>query len=169
MCRGPHPGLLSNKKKAFTLVEMLVVLGIMAVLASIAVPFAQTMVRRSNEMELRSALRVVRAAIDKFNLDWTGGKISKFCDCAGDDGYPRTLKVLTDGVDMPGPVPKKIKYLRRVPRDPFADQALPADEQWGLRSYIDDPESRAWGGQDVYDIYTKTDRKAGDGSKYADW
>lgn len=169
MHKGRHPGLLLNKNQAFTLVEMLVVLGIMAILASIAIPFAQTMVRRSNEMELRSALRVVRSAIDKFNIDWIAGKISKFCDCASDDGYPRKLKVLTDGVEIPGPVEKKIKYLRNIPRDPFANQVLPADEQWGLRSYTDDPGSDTWDGQDVYDIYSKTDRKASDGSKYADW
>src|ERR1035437_2297695 len=169
MFKRRHPGLLLNNNRAFTLVEMLVVLGIMAILASIAVPFAQTLVRRSNEMELRSALRTVRTAIDKFNIDWTGGEISKFCDCASDDGYPKTLKVLSEGADMPGPVQRKVKYLRHIPRDPFADQKLAADEQWGVRSYSDDPSSQSWGGQDVYDIYTKADRKASDGSKYRDW
>jgi general secretion pathway protein G len=159
---------LSNKK-AFTLVEMLVVLGIMGILASIAVPYAKAMVQRSDEMELRSALRSVRAAIDRFKLDWTSGKISKFCNCASDDGYPKTLKVLTDGAAMPGLAEKKIKYLRRIPRDPFADQTVPVEEQWGLRSYSDSPDSTAWGEQDVYDIYSKSDRKASDGSKYSDW
>jgi general secretion pathway protein G len=169
MFKKRHPGFQSSKNRGFTLVEMLVVLGIMAILASIAVPFAQTVVRRSNELELRSALRTVRAALDKFNIDWKNGKISKFCDCASDDGYPRTLKVLTEGAEMQGPMDKKIKYLRHIPRDPFADQAVAVDEQWGLRSYADDPVVGTWGGQDVYDIYTKTERKASDGTKYSDW
>jgi general secretion pathway protein G len=59
--------------------------------------------------------------------------------------------------------------LRRIPRDPFADQTVPVEEQWGLRSYSDSPDSTAWGEQDVYDIYSKSDRKASDGSKYSDW
>jgi general secretion pathway protein G len=120
-------------------------------------------------MELEGSLRLIRQAIDGFYRDYKDGKISKLCDCAGDSGYPKSLQVLVDGASEPGIAQKKRKYLRRIPADPFADQTLPAAEQWGLRSYADEPDSRSWSGDDVYDVYTKSERKAINGSKYADW
>jgi general secretion pathway protein G len=164
-----HQGLLSNKKRGFTLVELMVTLGIMAVLAAIAVPYAETAMKRSKEMELTAGLRTIRTAIDKFNQDYKDGKISKQCNCASEEGYPADLKVLISGADVSGAAGGKIKYLRRIPRDPFADQSQPSEEQWGLRAYGDDPDSSSWSGRDVYDVYTRSEKKALDGSKYDTW
>ena len=164
-----RPGYLLSKKKGFTLIELLVTLGIMAVLGAVAVPYAATAMTRAREMELMSGLRVIRSAIDKFNQDFKDGKISKECNCASSEGYPNDLKVLTFGADTPGVNAGKIKYLRHIPRDPFADQKQPAGEQWGLRAYGDNPDSASWSGRDVYDVYTKSEKKALDGSRYDSW
>ena len=160
---------LLNKSKGFTIIEMLVTLTIISILAAIAVPYVEITIKRSKEMELRAALRTIRTAIDEFNGDWKKGVISKFCDCFSEAGYPKNLYILVEGVDIAGTVSQKKKYLRKIPVDPFADQSLPAEEQWGLRSYNDKPDSRTWSGEDVYDIYTKSEKKAIDGSYYVDW
>jgi len=150
--------------------EMLVVLTIMAVLASVAIPYAQKAMKRSKEMELMSALREIRTAIDAFHDDWKKGAISKFSDSASENGYPKNLSSLCEGAEANNITQKKIKYLRRIPRDPFfVDQSVPADQQWGMRAYDDEPDSSTWGGEDIYDVYTTCDKTALDGSKYADW
>ena len=169
MSKGRHPGLLLNKKKGFTLIEILVALGILSVLMAVAVPYAQMSVKRAKEAELTASLRVIRTAIDGFYKDYKEGKISKMCDCASEFGYPKNLLVLVEGVSTGEAVEKKLKYLRRIPANPFERQDIPAHEQWGLRSYADSWDSWSWSGEDVYDVFAKTDRKAIDGSDYASW
>ena len=148
---------------------MLVVLAILAILAGVTVPFAEVTVKRNKEMDLKRALRETRTAIDAFHDDWQNGVISKYGSYTSEDGYPKTLSNLVDGVDTAGTRNVKKKYLRRIPENPFADSNLPTDQQWALRSYADEKGTTQWGGQDVYDLYCAGDEKALDGSYYHDW
>lgn len=160
---------LRLKKDGFTLIEMLVVLAILAILAGVTVPFAEITVKRNKELELKRDLREVRSAIDLFHDDWQNGVISKYGSSASEDGYPKTLSSLVDGVDTAGSRLVKKKYLRRIPENPLGDTSLPPDQQWTLRSYDDEKGATQWGGEDVYDIYVGGDDKALDGSFYHDW
>jgi len=152
-----------------TLIELLVALVILSILAAAALPYAELTVRRDKELELRRALREMRSAIDVFHDDWTTGKISKTSEGASDDGYPKTLQILVDGMDTGQAKDGKRKYLRRIPRDPFANASKPAEEQWVLRGYQDQRDSILWGGKDVYDVRSASDAQALDGSRYKDW
>jgi len=156
------------RQTGLTLIELLVTLVILSILASAAIPFAEMTVRRDKEQDLRRALREVRTAIDAFHDDWTAGRISKLTGAASDDGYPKTLQVLVDGVDTGQAKGGKRRYLRRVPSDPFADPGKKPEEQWLLRGYQDDPGA-SWNGIDVYDIRSASDRVAIDGTRYKDW
>jgi general secretion pathway protein G len=159
----------SSSSRGLTLVELLVTLVILSILAAAALPYAEVAVRREKELELRRALREVRGAIDTFYEDWKGGKISRAQAQASEDGYPKTLQVLVDGADTGDAKGSRKRYLRRVPRDPFADAARAPAEQWVLRGYQDTAESIMWGGRDVYDIRSASDRTALDGSRYHEW
>jgi general secretion pathway protein G len=156
------------RSRGLTLIELLVTLVILSILASAAIPFAELTVRREKEQDLRRALREVRTAIDSFHDDWTAGRISKLTDAASDDGYPKTLQALVDGVDTGTAKGGKRRYLRRVPPDPMGETEKKPEEQWVLRGYQDDPGS-TWGGRDVYDIHSASDRIAIDGTRYRDW
>jgi general secretion pathway protein G len=103
----------------------------------------------------------MRTAIDKYKDASDRGFIQMKVDT---DGYPETLQILVDGVQMVGQVDKKLKFLRKIPIDPMTNKA-----EWGLRSYQDDPKSTSWGGQDVFDVYTKSEGTAFDGTKYKEW
>jgi general secretion pathway protein G len=145
-----------------TLVELIVAFTIMALLTSMAVPLARYKVRRERERELRFALREIRTAIDKYKDMADAGKLgSQKIDT---EGYPETLEVLVEGVKQAGSVDKKIRFLRHIPVDPFTNS-----RDWGKRSTQDDPKSNAWGGQNVFDVYTKSMERAGDGTPYAEW
>ncbi len=159
----------SSNNHGLTLVELLVTLVILSILAAAALPYAEVTVRREKELELRRALRDVRTAIDAFYEDWKGGKISRASPAASEDGYPKTLQILVDGADSGDAKGGKRKYLRRIPRDPFADQGRPPVDQWILRSYQDEPDSITWGGRDVYDIRSASENTALDSSRYRDW
>lgn len=150
-----------------TLVELLVVLLILSILASVALPFAEITIRRNHELELNRSLRLIRSAIDSFHEDWLRGHIDTGMGIASEDGYPKSLEVLVWGVGDQSPGGRKRVYLRRVPRNPFTplDQA----EQWLLRSYQDQLGTAQWGGQDVYDVQANTGLQAIDGSYYRDW
>jgi general secretion pathway protein G len=158
-----------RKAAGFTLIEMLVVLAILSILAGVSLPYAEMTVRRDKELELKRDMREVRTAIDHFHYDWQNGIIAKTSNAASEDGYPKTLEVLTQGVDLSGPRPVKQKYLRRIPENPFGDTSLSPDRQWGLRAYGDPADSTQWGGEDVYDLYCPGNEKALDGSYCHDW
>ena len=152
--------------RGFTLIEMLVVLAMLGVLASAARPLLELSVQRSREHELRQALRTLREAIDAYKKAGEAGSIVQATD---DSGYPAKLQLLVDGVaDAKAPNGRKLYFLRRLPRDPFAPAELPAAETWGLRAY-DSPPDDPHAGKDVFDVYSRSERKALDGSKLKDW
>ena len=149
----------------FTFIELLIVSTILIILASAVMPLAKVNMQRQKEAELRRALREMRTAIDRFKDSADAGMISAFDLKPGSENYPADLDTLVEGVavvnDATG---RKLKFLRRIPMDPFTGST-----EWGLRSYQDRPDSRSWGGQNVYDVYTKVDGTGLDGSKYRDW
>jgi general secretion pathway protein G len=148
--------------RGFTLIELIITVFIVSILVGLAVPLAKNQIKRQKEVELREALREMRIAIDKYKEASDRGFIPVKLDT---EGYPESLKVLVDGVDMNGTVGKKLKFLRRIPLDPMTNST-----EWGLRSYQDDPKnSNAWGGQNVFDVYTKSQGTGMDGTKYKDW
>jgi len=149
-------------RRGLTLIELIVAFSILLLLTAMAVPLTRYKVRREKERELRWSLREIRTAIDKYKdaCDYNQlGSPKLDSDC-----YPENLEVLVEGVKASGAVDKKVKFLRRIPKDPFTGQ-----REWGLRSTRDDPGSTSWGGQNVFDVYSKTYEKAADGSSYAEW
>jgi len=151
-----------QKQRGLTLIELIVAFTILMLLTTMAVPLARFKVRREREKELRWALADIRKAIDKYkdaadtNL-LPAGKMDS-------DGYPESLQQLVDGVRPNGSPDKKLRFLRRIPKDPFTNSF-----EWGLRSTRDDPDSTGWGGQNVFDVYTKSTDRAPDGTPYAEW
>jgi general secretion pathway protein G len=145
-----------------TLVELIVAFTIMMVLTAMAVPLARYRVQRDKERDLERALTQMRTAIDKFKDDMDAQKIGPAK--LDSDNYPESLQQLVDGVKATGAVDKKIKYLRRIPKDPMTNSY-----DWGMRSDRDDPDAQSWGGQNVYDVYTKSMDKARDGTAYNTW
>ena len=166
------------KQQGLTLIELLVVIAIVAILASAAMPLSKMTVKRAKEMELRGNLRTIRTAIDEFRKDCqppvapgvVAVKLSSD-NCKSDqDYYPESLELLTQPLKLAGSVDKTKKYLRRIPRDPMAALDSPDNpNNWGLRSYGDEPDSTQWGGGNVFDVYSKSDAVALDGSKYNTW
>jgi len=150
-----------GKHRGFTLLELIVSVMVISILVGLAVPLARNSIKREKEIELRTALREIRTAIDKFKDASDRGCIMVKVDT---EGYPEKLQDLVDGVQMVGAVDKKLKFLRRIPVDPMTKSA-----EWGLRSYQDDPKSASWGGQNVFDVYTKSEGTAFDGTKYKEW
>ena len=148
-----------------TLVELIVAFTILTVLTSMAVPLARSNVRRNRERDLRIALSEIRAAIDKYKDAADGGKLGPDANGIDTFGYPKTLESLVEGVKGTGQAADtKVKFLRRIPLDPFTKT-----REWGVRSMQDDPKSTGWGGQNVFDVYSKTSEKAADGTPYAEW
>lgn len=158
-----------TKTRGITLIELLVVMVVLSILAGVALPYAQITLQRNKELELRRSLREVREAIDAFHADWLAGRIARTDDAASADGYPASLEVLVSGVERADASAGMRYYLRRIPRDPFAEQGRDIADHWMLRSYQDRPDNRIWGAQDVYDLRSKTQAGALDGSLYADW
>ena len=151
-----------GNRRGMTLVELIVAFTIMALLTTMAVPLARYKVRRDRERDLRYALREMRTAIDKYK-DMSDAKQLP-PGSVDSDGYPTTLDELVDGVKLAGTVDKKIRFLRRIPKDPVTDSL-----DWGKRSTRDDPKSMSWGGQNIFDVYTKSTEKASDGTPYSEW
>jgi general secretion pathway protein G len=151
-----------KNQRGLTLVELIVAFTIMSLLTAMAVPLARYKVRRDKERELRYALREMRTAINNYK-DASDMKLLG-TQKLGTDGFPETLEMLVEGVKMQGEVDKKIRFLRRIPKDPFTNST-----DWGKRSSQDDPKSNSWGGQNVFDVYTKTQERAKDGTPYSDW
>ena len=150
-------------QSGLTLVELIVAFTLMLILTSMAVPLARAKVRAQRERALRYALDDMRLAIDKYK-DYCDqgvfGPVKQGTDC-----WPETLESLVEGIKIGSSADdKKVKLLRRIPRDPFSNTA-----EWGMRSDQDDPKSQSWGGQNVFDIYSKTTEKGSDGTPYAEW
>jgi general secretion pathway protein G len=141
-----------------TLVELIVAISIMAILAVAAMPLARVTVRREKERELRRDLWEMRDAIDRYKEAADRGM---FQTKLGSEGYPPDMDTLVKGVDIAG---KKVRFLRRIPTDPMTGKT-----EWGMRSMQDDPDSDSWGGQAVFDVFSKSDGTAIDGTKYKDW
>ena len=155
-----------RRLSGFTLIEMLVVLLIMSILATAAVPLARINQQRIKETELRAALRTLRSAIDAYKQQWNAGHIEKKPD---DTGYPPDLSTLAAGVtDVKDPKGHKIYFLRRVPRDPFSDTNLPPAQTWSLRSY-DSPVDAPAPGRDVFDVMSAAAGTGLDGVPYRQW
>ena len=153
---------LRRSRRGMTLVELIVAFTILLLLTTMAVPLARYKVRREKERELRWALRELRTAIDKYKDASDLGQLGPAK--IDTEGYPENLEVLVEGVKLAGAVDKKIRFLRRIPRDPFT-----GNREWGLRSTKDDPSSSSWGGQNVFDVHSKTYEKTSDGTPYSEW
>lgn len=144
-----------------TLLELILACAILMVLATAAVPLARITVKRRREDLLRYDLRQMRDAIDRYKDAADKGQIQVQ---AGTEGYPPDLQTLVHGVPLTGVVGKNIHFLRRVPVDPMT-----GNQDWGMRSVQDDTDSTSWGGQDVFDVFTKSSGTALNGTKYSDW
>ncbi len=147
-----------HAQAGLTLVELIVTVAILAILASAAVPIARFQVKRTKERELRMDLWQMRDAIDKYKDAADKGAFQTKVDSMN---YPPDLDTLVNGVDVQG---KKLKFLRRIPTDPMTGH-----QDWGMRSMQDEPTSQSFGGQSVFDVYSKSQGTALNGTKYADW
>ena len=138
---------------------------LLLILASAVMPLARVGMQRQREVELRRTLREMRIAIDKYKDAVDTGLIAATDVRAGSEGYPQDLETLVEGVRVANDASgRKLKFLRRIPMDP-----LMHNTEWSLRSYQDRPDATTWGGQNVFDVYTKSDGTALDGTKYRDW
>jgi general secretion pathway protein G len=158
--------------KGITLIELLVVIAIVGILASAAMPFSRMAIKRTKEIELRGNLRALRTAIDEFKKDCDTKKLSAVEGyCKPDQyNYPESLEQLTEPLKLAGAVDTSKKYLRRIPRDPMTHLESPdKTNNWGLRSYGDEPDSHDWGGGNVFDIFSKSENISLDGTKYNTW
>jgi len=153
---------MRRKQRGLTLIELVVAFTILLILTSMAVPMARTKVRREKERELHWALREMRTALNKYKDASDQGLLGPAK--IDSNGYPASLDELVEGVKLAGQVDKKIRFLRRVPKDPMTNTT-----DWGKRSMQDDPKSQSWGGQNVFDVYTKSTDKAADGTPYSEW
>jgi len=141
-----------------TLIELITAVTILLILTGTAIPLARVRIKREKERELRQALWEMRDAIDRYKDAADRGA---FQIKLGTEGYPPDLETLVKGVDVQG---KKVKFLRRIPVDPMT-----GDTEWGMRAMQDDADSTSWGGQNVFDVYTKATGEALDGTKYSEW
>jgi len=158
--------LSAIRKKGFTLVEMLVTLTIVSILALAILPLAKTAVKREKEIILKRNLRMMRVAIDSYKK-LADEKAFEFDEDT--EGYPPDLETLVEGIEAKvkvddQEVTKGIKFMRRIPKDPMTNSY-----DWGLRSYQDDPDSDIWGGENIYDVFTKSPGTALDGTNYKEW
>jgi general secretion pathway protein G len=145
----------------FTLAEMVMVAALLVILAGVVLPVARNSVRRGKEIELRLDLRQMRNAIDEYK---------RYSDAQlipielGSDGYPTELETLVEGVEVIGQLDKKVRFLRRIPVDPMT-----GEDEWGLRSFQDEPDATSWGGEDVYDVFSLSEGVGLNGVPYSEW
>ena len=148
-----------SQEAGLTLLELIIACTILLVLASAARPMIQATIVRSREAELRRDLREIRNAIDRYK---DMADANAFRTEVGSNGYPPDLETLVKGVTLAGN--KHVRFLRRIPKDPMTGRA-----EWGMRSNQDDPDTTSWGGNNVFDVFSKSDATALDGSKYSEW
>jgi len=153
-----------TRPSGFTYIELIIASFILAILAAAIVPVAEVTAKRAKEVELRRNLRTLRDAIDNYKQSVDLGLIGGTDVELGSEGYPPDLETLVEGVNQVGALDKKLKFLRRVPIDPMMHST-----EWGFRSYQDEPDSRFWGRQNVYDVFTTSNETALDGTSYRDW
>lgn len=159
-----------SSRKGLTLIELIMTMAILAVLASLVMPLAQTTAKRVKEMELRRNLRTIRTAIDDYKKTYDDLVANnRLPRTVGESGYPESLDILVEGKDFGGIDKTKHKFLRKIPVDPFNPPEPGEKPEWGLRGYTDDPESDSWNGEDVFDVYSLSEETAIDGTKYKDW
>lgn len=155
------------RARGFTLIELLVTLAILGLLSALVIPTAQVVVQRRQEQDLRESLHDIRAALDAYKQAYDQGRITKTLAASG---YPRTLELLVEGVpDLQNPRHAKIYFLRRIPRDPFnPDSSLSEVQTWGKRSYASEAnEPRE--GEDIYDVYSGSEKTGLNGIPYKKW
>ncbi len=155
--RSPQ-GLGIRSNRGFSLLELIIATAILVILSTMAVPMARVTIKREKDHRLRADLWEMRDAVDRYKLDADRNAFQTKVDS---QGYPPDLETLVKGVDVQG---KQVRYLRRIPIDPMTGTT-----EWGLRSMQDDPESDSWGGQSVFDVFSKSQDEALDGTKYKDW
>jgi len=153
--------VLRTPPRGYSLTELVMVVACILILTAAIVPVTRFSLQRQRELELHHDLRTMRDAIDDYKRLSDQGLIP--IDL-GTEGYPKTLEDLVKGVDLVGQVKKKRRFLRKIPVDPMTGKT-----EWGLRSYQDEPDSRSWGRQNVYDVYSLSDGTALDKTKYKDW
>lgn len=151
----------ARHRSGYTMVELVLVTTLLVTLAAVALPASKFTVRRGKEIELRQALRGMRNAIDEFKRYSDAGLIAVEL---GTDGYPDELEVLVEGVALVGQIDKKVRFLRRIPRDPMT-----GEYEWGMRSYQDDFDSTSWGGENVFDVYSLSEGVGLNKVAYREW
>jgi len=151
----------SRAARGFSLVELVLVCAVLGILAAVAFPTVRYTQVRSKEIELRAALRELRAAIDEHKRWSDAGLIEVQL---GTDGYPEELEDLVEPIEVVGQVDKTVRFLRRIPVDPMTGEA-----EWGMRSYQDEPDTSSWGGENVYDVHSLSPGNGLDGTPYATW
>lgn len=156
-----RPERRSWHRSGYTMVELVLVTTLLVTLAAVALPASKYTVRRAKEIELRQALRSMRNAIDEFKRYSDAGLIPVEL---GTDGYPDELEVLIEGVDLVGQIDKRVRFLRRIPRDPMT-----GEYEWGMRSYQDDFDSSSWGGENVFDVYSLSEGVGLNKVPYKEW
>ncbi len=162
--------IIHGDERGISLIELVVTLTILSILAALVLPSAQMTGKRMKEIELRRNLRLIRTALDDYKKAYDKAiEDKKILSSLNKSGYPETLQQLVEGTDFGGAVPMKLKFLRRIPMDPFHPVLKDGAPEWGLRSYSDNPDSTSWGGEDVFDVYSMSEETAIDGTKYKDW
>jgi len=156
-----RPTVERRGEGGFTLAELVMVCTLLVTLAAVVLPVAKFAAKRTKETELRAALRTLRNAVDEHKRYSDAGLIPVEL---GTDGYPASLEVLLEGVDLVGQIDRKVRFLRRIPVDPMTGEAT-----WGLRSYQDRWDASSWGGQNVFDVYSLSQGTGLDGIPYAKW
>lgn len=155
---------MRRSERGTTFMEVLAVAAIIAILAAAVLPLSRVTRQRQREIELRRSLREIRTAIDRFKDGVDRGQIGGSDVRLGSEGYPQSLETLVEGVNQVGRPGFKLKFLRRIPEDPFSGKA-----EWGMRCYQDDRDSSSWCGDNVYDVYSLAEGNALDGTKLKDW